>query len=78
MTNKKIYDTIVKMEPILKGWSEDKKYCVTTTEGIKYLLRVTPASRYEIRKSLFEMLKQVAMLDIPMCKLRIFWIGLTT
>ena len=27
-------------EPISKGWSEDKKYCVTTTGGTQYLLRV--------------------------------------
>ncbi|MCL2775101.1 MAG: phosphotransferase [Oscillospiraceae bacterium] len=67
MPDKKIYDTIVKIEPISKGWSEDKKYCVTTSDGAKYLLRVTPISRYEIRKSLFEMMEQVAGLDIPMC-----------
>ena len=29
-------------EPINKGWSCDKKYCVTTADGTKYLLRVTP------------------------------------
>ncbi|MCL1794535.1 MAG: hypothetical protein FWG34_11780 [Oscillospiraceae bacterium] len=28
MPDKRIYDTIEKMEPIDKGWSEDKKYCV--------------------------------------------------
>ena len=68
MKDIKIYDTIIKAEPITKGWSEDKKFCVTTTDGIKYLLRITPISRYEVRKSLFAMLEQVAVLDIPMCK----------
>jgi len=58
----------VKMELITKGFSEDKKYCVTTSDGTKYLLRITPISRYETRKSLFDMLKQIAALDIPMCK----------
>ena len=67
MTDKKIYDTIVKTEPITKGWSEDKKYCITTSDGVKYLLRITPISRYETRKSLFAMLERVAALDIPMC-----------
>jgi len=57
----------VDIQPITKGWSEDKKYCVTDTCGTKYLLRITPISRYEARKSLFEMLKRVAKLDIPMC-----------
>jgi len=60
-------DTFAKIEPITKGWSEDKKYCVTKENGTKYLLRITPISRYETRKSLFEMLKQVAVLGIPMC-----------
>ena len=53
--------------PIEKGWSEDKKYCVTNTDGEKYLLRITPIERYETRKALFAMLEQVAALDIPMC-----------
>ena len=35
-----IVDFISK-EPINKGWSCDKKYCVTTADGTKYLLRVT-------------------------------------
>lgn len=31
----KIYDTIISKEPITKGWSEDKKYFVSTTDGTK-------------------------------------------
>ncbi|MDR2558368.1 MAG: phosphotransferase [Oscillospiraceae bacterium] len=54
--------------PIKKGWSEDKKYCVTNTDGEKYLLRITPIERYENRKALFAMLEQVAALGIPMCQ----------
>jgi len=68
MTEKELLRTFVKAEPINKGWSEDKKYCVTTTDGTKYLLRITPIVRYEVRKSLFAMLEQVAALGIPMCK----------
>ncbi|MHB1483090.1 MAG: aminoglycoside phosphotransferase family protein [Saccharofermentanales bacterium] len=60
-------DSYVKIEPIDKGWSEDKKYCVTKNDGMKYLLRVTPIARYERRKALFEVLEQVAALNIPMC-----------
>ena len=67
MSDTRIYDTIIQSESITKGWSEDKKYCVTTTDGMKYLLRITPISRYETRKSLFSMLEQVAALGIPMC-----------
>ena len=58
----------ISIEPICKGWSEDKKYCVTNEGGTKYLLRVTPAERLETRKSLFAMLKQVDALGIPMCR----------
>jgi len=54
--------------PIEKGWSEDKKFCVTNTDGEKYLLRITPIERYENRKALFDMLEQVAALGIPMCQ----------
>jgi len=61
------FEAFTKVELITKGWSEDKKYCVTTEQGTKYLLRVTPISRYETRKSLFAMLASVAALDIPMC-----------
>lgn len=51
-----------KIKPIDKGWSEDRKYCVTDATGMKYLLRITPIERYEVRKSLFDMLERVAAL----------------
>jgi aminoglycoside phosphotransferase (APT) family kinase protein len=57
----------INAEPIEKGWSEDKKYCVTNADGKKYLLRISPTPRYEMRKALFVMLEQVAALEIPMC-----------
>jgi aminoglycoside phosphotransferase (APT) family kinase protein len=68
MAVRRIYDTIAKREPVTKGWSEDKKYCITTADDTKYLLRITPISRYETRKVLFDMLEKVAALDIPMCR----------
>ena len=54
-------------EPIIKGWSSDKKYCVTDEKGIKYLLRTSDISQYDTKKSEFNMMKQVASLGIPMC-----------
>ena len=60
-------ERFVTAEPIKKGWSEDKKYCITDTTGMKYLLRITPAPRYEDRKALFTILEQVAALKTPMC-----------
>ena len=38
----------ISKEPINKGWSCDKKYCVTTEDGKKYLLRVTPFEKSAI------------------------------
>lgn len=68
MRAKKLFDTFSKVEPITKGWSEDKKYCVTKLNGTKYFLRISPAARYETRKALFERLKEVYKLGLPVCK----------
>lgn len=59
---------ISKKEPINKGWSHDKKYCVTTTDGKKYLLRITPFDKSKNRRALFNLLEQVSALGIPMCR----------
>lgn len=67
MSTNPIFNTIVSKEPITKGWSVDKKYCVTTTDGTRYLLRVSPPSMYESKKKLFSMMEQIAALRIPMC-----------
>lgn len=63
-----IYESIISQIPIDKGWSEDKKYCVTKEDDTKYLLRISPIERFETRKALFSMLQKVSKLDIPMCK----------
>ncbi|MEO3946320.1 phosphotransferase [Gorillibacterium sp. CAU 1737] len=43
------------------------KYCVTTTGGTNYLLRISPSSQYETKRRLFSVMEQIAALDIPMC-----------
>ncbi len=53
---------------IPKGWSEDKKYQVTTDDGSQYLLRVSPAGRYERVKATFEAMERVAALSVPMSR----------
>lgn len=55
-------------EPIDKGWSCDKKYCVTTSNGTKYLLRITPFEKSANRENMYRMLKEVEVLGVPMCK----------
>ena len=62
------FENFAEITPVLKGWSEDKKYCVTGYDGTKYLLRISPTERFETRKNLFEMLGKVAALGVPMCK----------
>ncbi len=57
----------VTKEPINKGWSSDKKYCVTNENGVKYLFRVSDISEYEKKLSEFNMMKQVSSLGVPMC-----------
>lgn len=58
----------ISKELINKGWSCDKKYCVTTTDGVKYLLRVTPKEKSANRAEMFRMQQQVAALGVPMCR----------
>ena len=64
----RIYDAIIASEPIKKGWSADRKYCVTTRDGARYLLRVSSMARFDNRKALFEQLRAVSALGIPMSR----------
>ena len=54
--------------PINKGWSSDKKYCVTDKNGTRYLLRVSDIAEYDKKQSEFNMMKQVSALGVPMCQ----------
>ena len=54
-------------EPINKGWSGDRKYRVADESGVRYLLRVSDISQSETKQAEFNMMKQVAALDVPMC-----------
>ncbi len=55
-------------EPINKGWSNDKKYCVTDENGTRYLLRVSPTAHLDRKQAEFHRMKQVASLGVPMCR----------
>lgn len=52
---------------IEKGWSGDRKYCVTGEDGTKYLLRVSPAEKSEKRAKEFLLQQKAAALGISMC-----------
>ena len=57
-----------KNEQIDKGWSSDKKYCVTDENGKQYLLRVSDIAQYNAKQFEFNMMKQVDSLGVPMCR----------
>lgn len=61
-----IYDTIVRRIPIEKGWSGDRKYCATTTDSKKYLLRIASPERYSRTKASFKRMQEVYKLGISM------------
>lgn len=56
------------MIPITKGWSSDKKYCVTLTDGKMYLLRISPIEQLNRKRIEFETIQRVVSLGVPMCQ----------
>lgn len=66
MRDIKGYDTFIKIEPLKKGWSSDKKYYIETDGGKKLLLRIAEIKEYDRKKSEFEMMQKVAALGVPM------------
>lgn len=59
---------VFEVRPIFKGFSGDKKYCVTAKDGTKYLLRISPMRQYAQRRTEFRLMRRVAALEIPMCQ----------
>lgn len=58
----------ISKEPINKGWSKDKKYCVTDENDIQYLLRISDITQYDVKEDEFNKMKQAAELGVPMCR----------
>jgi serine/threonine-protein kinase len=54
----------VSAEPIEKGWSEDKKYYVETSDGQRMLLRVSDIAEHDRKKAEYEMMGCVYELGI--------------
>lgn len=44
---------IVSKEPILEGWSNDKKYRISNEKGERFLLRVSDMAKYDTKQSEF-------------------------
>ena len=66
LTDIPAYSTFLKIEPLNKGWSNDKKYTIETTDGKRLLLRIADISEYDRKKTEFETMQKVAALGVPM------------
>lgn len=55
---------IVSVEPLLKGWSGDKKYVLQGKAGEKYVLRLSDHSLYEKKKNQFDLLQRIGKLGL--------------
>ena len=62
-----IYEQIESRELIDKGWSGDRKYCITTRNGGKYLLRITAPEKAAQFHQCYLHMEQAAALGVPMC-----------
>ena len=62
-----VYESAITREPVDKGWSGDKKYCIATADGTKYLLRITAPERAHRFHLGYLRMQEAAALDIPMC-----------
>lgn len=60
------FNTFVKVEPIHKGWSDDKKYYVETKDGERLLLRVSDISAYDEKQCEFDIMKKMSATGMKM------------
>lgn len=65
MLDIKNFATFVKIEPINKGWSSDKKYYIETDKQNKLILRIADLSEYDKKKTEYEMMKRLAESGLP-------------
>ena len=63
-----LYGQIVCREPVEKGWSVDKKYKVTLSDGRILLLRISPDHRREAVETCFSRMREAEALGISMCR----------
>lgn len=57
-----------KVEPLYKGWSDDKKFYIEDNTGQKLLLRVSDYSKYEVKRLENEYMNKASSLGITMSK----------
>ena len=54
------------VEPVTKGWSDDKKYLVTTKAGERLRLRISDASQYDLKAKEYAIITKYASTGIKM------------
>ncbi|WP_054943860.1 phosphotransferase family protein [Paenibacillus ihuae] len=54
------------IEPVLKGWSDDRKYYIEAKEGNKLLLRLSAGKTFARKQDEFALIKRFNQLDFPM------------
>jgi aminoglycoside phosphotransferase (APT) family kinase protein len=52
--------------PIAKGWSKDRKFCVETSDGLKYLLRLSDISSLEQKRAEYETVAALSEMSLNM------------
>lgn len=57
-----------RIEPVLKGWSGDKKYYIEDHDGTKLLLRLSAADTYNRKAAEFAAIRKFNGLDFPMSR----------
>jgi len=63
-----IKNGLVSLVPVDAGWSGDKKYRASGSDGKEYFLRIAPAGKAEKAKKAFELQKRVFDLGVPTCE----------
>ena len=58
------YDAFTKIDPIAKGWSGDKKYCVETADGLRMLLRLSDISEFDRKSAEYGMMERAHGLGV--------------
>lgn len=59
---------IVTFHLVSEGLSPDKKFYIETSDGRKYLLRVSERSEYERKRTVYDIMKKADEIGVPMCR----------
>ena len=62
------YDSFVKIEPIDKGLSSDKKFYIETADGKRLFLRVSNISEHDWKKADYAMAEEIYKIGLPTAK----------